>query len=162
MKGSCSKPKSYKKATIDKILTVIGILAILFLIVLVLSFFLMLYLTINRFVSNYSLSEGFPVYQPCAQRLGVWPVWGCGTWDLSPAKKLTACRPAPVTHSSQIGYTPCYLLVVCPAMNQGAFKYTKLSVRQEVRSLKFIHQNFRWEAEHKSCMQPAEVLRQAQ
>jgi len=67
MKGSCSKPKSYKKATIDKILTVIGILAILFLIILVLSFFLMLYLTINRFVSNYSLSEGFTVLQPCAQ-----------------------------------------------------------------------------------------------
>jgi len=71
MKGSCSKPKSYKKATIDKILTVIGILAILFLIILVLSFFLMLYLTINRFVSNYSLSEGFTVLQPCAQRLRV-------------------------------------------------------------------------------------------
>jgi len=34
---------------------------------------------------------------------------------------------------------------VCPAMNQGTFKYTKLSARQEERSLKLIHHNFRWD-----------------
>ena len=32
---------------------------------------------------------------------------GRGAWDLSPVKKLPACRPVPVTHSTQIGYTPC-------------------------------------------------------
>jgi len=28
-------------------------------------------------------------------------------WDLSHVKKLPACQPASVTHSAQIGYTPC-------------------------------------------------------
>jgi len=29
------------------------------------------------------------------------------SWDLSHVKKFPACRPAYVTHSAQIGYTPC-------------------------------------------------------
>jgi hypothetical protein len=35
----------------------------------------------------------------------------------------------------------CYLLAVCPAMNQGTFKYNNLSGYQEECSLKLIHQN---------------------
>jgi len=42
-----------------------------------------------------------------------------------------------------IGYTACYVALVCPAMNQGTFKYKNLSVSQEVSSLKLIHHNFR-------------------
>jgi len=41
------------------------------------------------------------------------------------------------------GEIPPCLLDVCPAMNQGTFKYTKLSASQGVRSLKLIHHNFR-------------------
>jgi len=41
------------------------------------------------------------------------------------------------------GVTPLYLLDVCPAMNQGTFKYNDLSVYQEECSLKLIHHNFR-------------------
>jgi len=40
-------------------------------------------------------------------------------------------------------YMRCCTLVVCPAMNQGTFKYKNLSVSQEVSSLKLIHHNFR-------------------
>ena len=29
-------------------------------------------------------------------------------WDLSHVKKFPTCRPASVTHSAHIGYTPCY------------------------------------------------------
>jgi hypothetical protein len=107
MKASCSKPKSYKRATIDKILTVIGILAILFLIVLVLSFFLMLYLTINRFVSNYSLSEGFPVFQPCAQRLGVGKVQEFETISCPTLRSYEKAKKFPNPLKTCILLTPC-------------------------------------------------------
>lgn len=32
---------------------------------------------------------------------------------------------------------------VCPAMNQGTFKYMNLSEKQEESSLKLIHHNFK-------------------
>jgi len=37
---------------------------------------------------------------------------GRGVWDLSPVKKHPASRPDSVTHSAQIGYTPCWRFVV--------------------------------------------------
>ncbi len=40
-------------------------------------------------------------------------------------------------------YVLCYSQFVCPAMNQGTFKYNQLSVEQEVSSLKLIHHNFK-------------------
>jgi hypothetical protein len=45
--------------------------------------------------------------------------------------------------SPAINATQCYGQLVCPAMNQGTFKYRKLSVNQEERSLKLIHHNFK-------------------
>jgi len=47
------------------------------------------------------------------------------------------------TTETLIGYIACYQQLVCPAMNQGTFKYTKLSAIQGVRSLKLIHHSFR-------------------
>jgi hypothetical protein len=41
------------------------------------------------------------------------------------------------------GETPLYLLDVCPAMNQGTFKYRNIPDNQEESSLKLIHLNFR-------------------
>ena len=44
-----------------------------------------------------------------------------------------------------MAYTCCWAQFVCPAMNQGTFKYRNLSDNQEVSSLKLIHHNFRWD-----------------
>ena len=75
--------------------------------------------------------------------------WGCGKCgrvsndfvsdEIVPNVQIvpsSQCQP-------RIGYTPCCNQLVCPAMYQGAFKYTKLSARQGVRSLKWIHHPFR-------------------
>jgi len=47
------------------------------------------------------------------------------------------------TTEGLIGYIVCCGLPVCPAMNQGTFKYRNLSDNQEESSLKLIHQNFK-------------------
>jgi hypothetical protein len=47
------------------------------------------------------------------------------------------------TSETRMHYTMCYMPLVCPAMNQGTFKYKNLSVNQEACSLKLIHHNFK-------------------
>jgi len=42
----------------------------------------------------------------------------------------------PQVPSASIGFTACCVLGVCPAMNQGTFKYMNLSGKQEESSLK--------------------------
>ena len=51
--------------------------------------------------------------------------------------------------ATAINYSACCMpQLVCPAMNQGTFKYRKLSVNQEECSLKLIHHNFKWDERH--------------
>ena len=77
------------------------------------------------------------------QRLTIWPVRDCGLFSYQCTRKVEAGYKPSHTNETLIGYIVCCQPYVCPAMNQGTFKYRKLSVNQEERSLKLIHHNFK-------------------
>jgi len=67
----------------------------------------MSYLTINRFVSNYSLSEDFPVFQPCAQRLGAGKVQEFETFHCPTLRSFGKARMFPNPLDTCILLAPC-------------------------------------------------------
>jgi hypothetical protein len=67
----------------------------------------------------------------------------CGLLPVKSLRSLSELQTLIFNTLPAITYTKCCVAFVCPAVNQGTFKYNNLSVNQEVSSLKLIHHNFK-------------------